>query len=74
MVTDHDVGVEGTAPVSHQVIEVFDGTTSVCATFSLRGDPEDRPQPEVCATALKGADLGSRRAAGHNRYMRRSRP
>jgi hypothetical protein len=56
MVTDHDVGVEGTAPVSHQVIEVFDGTTS------------------VCATALKGADLGSRCAAGHNRYMRRSRP
>jgi hypothetical protein len=40
MVTDHDVGVEGTAPVSHQVIEVFDGTTSVCATFSLRGDPK----------------------------------
>jgi hypothetical protein len=40
------------------VIEVFDGTTSVCATFSLRGDPEDRPQPQdVCATALKGARI-----------------
>ena len=58
MVTDHDVGVEGAEPVSHeQVVTVFNENNErlaeLCSSRSSRRSP---PQPEehLCATALRG--------------------
>jgi len=57
MVTDHDVGVEGTQPVSHeQVIEVFTRNNEKLRELLFAAIPKIGPQPEdVCATALRGA-------------------
>ena len=57
MVTDHDVGVDGTVPVSHeQVIRVFDENNAKLRELLFAVIPKIGPQPEdVCATALRGA-------------------
>jgi 5'-methylthioadenosine phosphorylase len=58
MVTDHDVGVEGTAPVSHeQVVRVFDENNERLRELLFAVVPKIPPQPEehLCATALRGA-------------------
>jgi len=58
MVTDHDVGVEGTAPVSHeQVIEVFQTNNERLRELLFAVVPKIPAQPEehLCATALRGA-------------------
>ena len=60
MVTDHDVGVEGTAPVSHeQVIEVFNANNERLRELLFAVVPKIPPQPEehLCRTALRGARL-----------------
>ena len=59
MVTDHDVGVEGTPPVSHeQVIEVFQENNERLRELLFAVIPRIGAQPEdVCATALRGARL-----------------
>ncbi len=58
MVTDHDVGVEGAAPVSHeQVVAVFNENNAKLRDLLFAAIPNIEPQPEdhVCATALRGA-------------------
>ena len=57
MVTDHDVGVEGTPPVSHeQVVRVFNENNERLRELLYAVIPKVGPQPEdVCATALVGA-------------------
>jgi 5'-methylthioadenosine phosphorylase len=57
MVTDHDVGVEGTAPVSHEgVLEVFQENNEKLRELLFAAIPKIGPQPQdVCATALRGA-------------------
>jgi 5'-methylthioadenosine phosphorylase len=58
MVTDHDVGVEGTAPVSHeQVVTVFNQNNERLRELLLAVVPKIAPQPEehLCSTALRGA-------------------
>ena len=57
MVTDHDVGVEGTEPVSHeQVIRVFNENNERLRELLFAVIPKIGPQPQdVCATALRGA-------------------
>jgi len=57
MVTDHDVGVEGTEPVSHEtVIRVFEENNEKLRELLFAVIPKIGPQPEdVCATALRGA-------------------
>ena len=57
MVTDHDVGVEGTEPVSHErVIEVFTENNAKLRELLFATIPRIGPQPEdVCAQALRGA-------------------
>jgi 5'-methylthioadenosine phosphorylase len=60
MVTDHDVGVEGTEPVSHErVLEVFTENNERLRELLLATIPRIPPQPEehLCATALRGARL-----------------
>jgi 5'-methylthioadenosine phosphorylase len=59
MVTDHDVGVEGTLPVSHhQVIEVFTRNNEKLRELLFAAIPKIGPQPQdVCATALEGARI-----------------
>ena len=60
MVTDHDVGVEGTPPVSHdQVIAVFEENNAKLRELLFAVIPKIGPQPgeHVCATALTGARL-----------------
>ncbi|HET7745590.1 MAG TPA: S-methyl-5'-thioadenosine phosphorylase [Gaiellaceae bacterium] len=59
MVTDHDVGVDGAAPVSHErVIEVFDENNARLRELLFAAIPKIGPQPgDVCATALVGARL-----------------
>jgi 5'-methylthioadenosine phosphorylase len=60
MVTDHDVGVEGAAPVSHeQVVRVFTENNERLRELLLAVIPKIPPQPEehLCATALRGARL-----------------
>jgi 5'-methylthioadenosine phosphorylase len=59
MVTDHDVGVEGAQPVSHeQVIEVFTANNERLRELLFAVIPRIGPQPEdVCATALEGARI-----------------
>jgi 5'-methylthioadenosine phosphorylase len=58
MVTDHDVGVEGTAPVSHdQVITVFNENNVRLRELLFAAIPKIPLQPaeHLCATALRGA-------------------
>jgi 5'-methylthioadenosine phosphorylase len=58
MVTDHDVGVEGAAPVSQeQVVSVFDENNEKLRDLLLAVIPRISPQPaeHLCATALRGA-------------------
>jgi len=57
MVTDHDVGVEGTEPVSHEtVIRVFAENNEKLRALLFAAIPKIGPQPEdICATALRGA-------------------
>src|SRR5205823_4651093 len=59
MVTDHDVGVEGTAPVSHEyVIKVFNENNERVRELLFAAIPKIGPQPEdVCATALRSARI-----------------
>ena len=58
MVTDHDVGVEGTVPVSHeQVVTVFNQNNERLRELLFAVIPKIPSQPEehLCATALRGA-------------------
>ena len=58
MVTDHDVGVEGTPPVSHErVVTVFDENNELLRELLFAVIPKIPPQPaeHLCATALQGA-------------------
>jgi 5'-methylthioadenosine phosphorylase len=60
MVTDHDVGVEGAEPVSHeQVVTVFNENNERLRELLFAVIPNIRPQPEehLCATALRGARI-----------------
>ena len=57
MVTDHDVGVEGAEPVSHEaVIRVFAENNERLRELLFAVIPKIGPQPkDVCATALQHA-------------------
>jgi 5'-methylthioadenosine phosphorylase len=57
MVTDHDVGVDGAEPVSHEtVLRVFTENNERLRELLFAVIPRIGPQPEdVCATALRGA-------------------
>jgi len=57
MVTDYDVGVEGTAPVSADaVVRVFRENNERLRELLVAVIPRIGPQPaDVCATALRGA-------------------
>jgi 5'-methylthioadenosine phosphorylase len=58
MVTDHDVGVEGTPPVSHeQVVEVFTENNERLRELLFAVIPKIEPQASEhpCATVLRGA-------------------
>jgi 5'-methylthioadenosine phosphorylase len=58
MVTDHDVGVEGEEPVSHdRVVRVFNENNEKLRKLLFAVIPKIPPQPEehLCATALRGA-------------------
>src|SRR5262245_24578480 len=58
MVTDHDVGVEGVPPVSHeQVVAVFNENNERLRELLFAVIPKIPPQPEehLCANALRGA-------------------
>ena len=58
MVTDQDVGVEGTEPVSHeQVVTVFNENNERLRELLFAVIPKIPAQPEehLCATALRGA-------------------
>jgi 5'-methylthioadenosine phosphorylase len=59
MVTDHDVGVEGGEPVTHEeVVRVFNENNEKLRELLYAVIPKVGPQPEdVCATALAGARL-----------------
>ena len=60
MVTDHDVGVEGTPPVSHeQVVTVFDENNEKLRELLFAVIPRIGPPSEdhLCTTALRGARL-----------------
>ena len=60
MVTDHDVGVEGAEPVSHeQVVTVFNENNERLRELLFAVIPKIPPQPEehLCATALRGARI-----------------
>jgi 5'-methylthioadenosine phosphorylase len=59
MVTDHDVGVEGTEPVSHEtVLRVFNENNEKLRELLFAVIPKIGPQPEdVCASALRGARI-----------------
>jgi 5'-methylthioadenosine phosphorylase len=59
MVTDHDVGVAGAAPVSHhQVIDVFNRNNEKLRDLLFAAIPKIGPQPkDACATALEGARI-----------------
>ena len=60
MVTDHDVGVEGTEPVSTDtVVRVFAENNDRLRELLFAVIPKIGSQPEdVCATALRGARIG----------------
>jgi 5'-methylthioadenosine phosphorylase len=58
MITDHDVGVDGTPPVSHeQVVTVFRENNARLRELLFAVIPRIPPQPEehLCSTALRGA-------------------
>jgi 5'-methylthioadenosine phosphorylase len=57
MVTDHDVGVAGTEPVSHEtVLRVFEENNARLRELLLAALPRIGPQPDdACATAIRGA-------------------
>jgi 5'-methylthioadenosine phosphorylase len=58
MVTDHDVGVEGAAPVSHeQVVSVFNENNARLRELLFAVIPKipEQPAEHLCATALRGA-------------------
>jgi 5'-methylthioadenosine phosphorylase len=58
MVTDHDVGVEGTPPVSHeQVVRVFTENNERLREllFAVIPKIQSQPQEHLCANALRGA-------------------
>ena len=58
MVTDHDVGVEGTPPVSHeQVVSVFNENNVKLRELFFAVIPKIEPPEEehLCSTALRGA-------------------
>ena len=57
MVTDHDVGVDGTEPVSTEtVVRVFRENNEKLRELLVAAIPKIGPQPaDVCATALHGA-------------------
>jgi 5'-methylthioadenosine phosphorylase len=60
MVTDHDVGVEGTPPVTHEaVIKVFNENNERLRELLFAVVPKIPTQPaeHLCATALRGARL-----------------
>jgi 5'-methylthioadenosine phosphorylase len=59
MVTDHDVGVEGAAPVSHhRVVDVFTRNNERLRELLFAAIPKIGPQPDdVCAKALEGARI-----------------
>jgi 5'-methylthioadenosine phosphorylase len=59
MVTDHDVGVEGSEPVStERVLEVFRENNHRLRELLAAVIPRIGPQPEdICATALRGAHV-----------------
>jgi 5'-methylthioadenosine phosphorylase len=61
MVTDHDVGVEGTEPVSgDRVLRVFNENNARLRELLFAAIPKIGPQPDdVCATALDGATLSA---------------
>jgi 5'-methylthioadenosine phosphorylase len=60
MVTDYDVGVEGSEPVSaERVMEVFRENNEKLRELLFAAIPKIGPQPDdVCATALRGARVG----------------
>jgi 5'-methylthioadenosine phosphorylase len=60
MVTDHDVGVEGTEPVTaDEVVRVFGRNNERLRELLLAAIPKIGPQPnDACATALAGARVG----------------
>src|SRR5262245_44706443 len=60
MVTDHDVGVEGTEPVSSEtVMRVFAQNNERLRELLFAAIPRIGPQPgDACATALDGARVG----------------
>ncbi len=59
MVTDHDVGVEGQEPVSHEtVVTVFNENNEKLRQLLFAAIPKIGRQPEdACATALAGARI-----------------
>ena len=59
MVTDHDVGVEGTDAVSHEtVLRVFNENNEKLRELLFAVIPKIGPQPaDICATALQGARI-----------------
>jgi 5'-methylthioadenosine phosphorylase len=59
MVTDHDVGVEGAEPVSHeQVVTVFEQNNEKLRELLFAVIPKIGPQPQDgCATALRSARI-----------------
>lgn len=59
MVTDHDVGVAGAEPVSHeQVVTVFNENNEKLRELLFAVIPKIGPQPDdACATALQGARI-----------------
>ena len=58
MVTDHDVGVEGAEPVTHEtVMRVFTENNEKLRELLFAVIPKIGPQPEdVCATALRASN------------------
>lgn len=59
LVTDHDVGVDGAAPVTHEtVIRVFEESGARLRELLFAAIPRIGPQPDdVCANALAGARI-----------------
>jgi len=59
MVTDHDVGVDGAEPVTHEtVIRVFEENNARLRDLLFAAIPRIGAQPDdVCASALEGARL-----------------
>jgi 5'-methylthioadenosine phosphorylase len=60
MVTDQDVGVEGTEPVTHEaVLKVFNENNERLRELLFAVIPKIGPQPDdICSTALRQAQIG----------------